>query len=176
MVNKYASFSCQSGDDDDNIECNTNSRYPAYDGSCNNLAYPSRGMGFACHRRLLPPDYADGVVALRASVSGAPLPNPRLLSNELMPEINEIDPELTQLNMQWGQFVVHDTVRTPISLANAPECCPQNLPPGSPPSTPHPECERIEPFPPGDVLTQIFNQTCVRNTRSNSCPRCRLGK
>ncbi|XP_074601170.1 peroxidase-like [Brevipalpus obovatus] len=171
QIDKFAVYSCKNGHDDDEgdmLNCNPKSKYPAYDGSCNNLRRPTEGMAFTCHRRLLPPDYADGILALRASVTGEPLPNPRLISNELLPDINEVDPEITQMAMQWGQLMVHDMVRTPITMSNAPECCP-------PSPQNHPECETISPFPPGDSLTKIFNQTCARNTRSNSCPRCKLG-
>uniref|UniRef100_T1K9D9 Peroxidase n=1 Tax=Tetranychus urticae TaxID=32264 RepID=T1K9D9_TETUR len=168
QVNKFAVNSCGYRKDQLQFGCNPASKFPAYDGSCNNLNKPSLGMAYSCHRRLIPPDYGDGVKSLRLSVSGQPLPNARLISNEILPSVDEVDPELTQMNMQWGQFMVHDMVRTPITLGNTPECCP-------PSTLNHPECVTIAPLPKGDSLTSIFNQTCLRNTRTSPCPKCKLG-
>lgn len=169
QVDKFAVNSCGYRKDQLQFGCNPASKFPAYDGSCNNLIKPTLGMAYSCHRRLIPPDYGDGVKSLRLAASGQPLPNARLISNEILPSINEVDPELTQMNMQWGQFMVHDMVRTPITLGNTPECCP-------PSTLNHPECVTISPLPKGDSLTSIFNQTCLRNTRTSPCPRCKLGK
>jgi len=126
-------------------------------------------MAFTCLERLLPPDYSNGVSDLRNSVQGGPLPNARLISNEVLPPVDEMDRELTQMNMQWGQFMVHDTVKTLVSAANLPDCCPVNPPTFS-------ECNGVSPLPKGDTLFFKFNQTCLRFIRSFNCPRCKLGE
>lgn len=76
-------------------------------------------MSYSCHRRLLPSDYADGVKAIRRSVTGQDLPNSRLLSNVLLPDVPEVNDHLSQMVMQWGQSIVHDQTRTPIALGES---------------------------------------------------------
>ncbi|XP_053203236.1 peroxidase-like [Panonychus citri] len=164
----YLPTSCSPRKDAADLNCDPKSRYASYDGTCNNLDHPTVGMSYSCHRRLLPADYADGVEKLRASVTGEPLPNARLISNVITPDVPATELKLSQMNMQWGQFVVHDLVRTPLVLGNAPLCCP-------PKPSNHPECETIFPFPEGDSLTKRWNQTCQRNVRSTTCPSCKLG-
>lgn len=73
-------------------------------------------MAYTCHRRLLPPDFADGVKAMRRSVTGQELPNARLISNVMLPDVPEVNSHQTQMLMQWGQSIVHDQSRTPITL------------------------------------------------------------
>ncbi|RWS21197.1 Heme peroxidase-like protein, partial [Leptotrombidium deliense] len=82
--------------------------YSSLDGSCNNLKSPIQGKSYTCHRRLLPPDYADGIYKIRESVLGGPLPNARLISNEVLLDVERLDYTVTQMNMQWGQFIIHD--------------------------------------------------------------------
>lgn len=166
---QYSPNSCSKERYSGDIKCLPNTRYPSYDGSCNNLKYPILGMSYTCHRRILPADYADGIEKFRVGVDGEPLPNARLISNVLTPDIPALEDHLTQMNMQWGQLVVHDLVRTPLVLGNAPLCCP-------PKPSNHPECEVIFPFPPGDSMTKRWNQTCQRNVRSTMCPTCGLGE
>lgn len=114
-VARYSPVSCHATDRL-KFNCNFQSRYPAYDGSCNNPKNPRLGMSYSCHRRFLPSDYADGVKAIRRSVTGQDLPNARLLSNVALPDVPEVNDHLTQMVMQWGQSVVHDMSRTPIAL------------------------------------------------------------
>lgn len=166
---QYSPNSCSKERYSGDIKCVPNTRYPSYDGSCNNLKYPILGMSYTCHRRILPADYADGIEKFRVGVDGEPLPNARLISNVLTPDVPILEEHLTQMNMQWGQLVVHDLVRTPLILGNAPLCCP-------PKPSNHPECEVIFPFPPGDSMTKRWNQTCQRNVRSTMCPTCGLGE
>lgn len=45
------------------------------------------------------------------SVTGAELPNPRMLSTRLITRGEQHDPELSLLVMQWGQVVAHDLAR-----------------------------------------------------------------
>nr|CAH0108178.1 unnamed protein product [Daphnia galeata] len=56
-------------------------RYREADGMCNNLENPHWGAVMAPFRRLLPPNFQDGVNAPRVSASGAELPTARLVSS-----------------------------------------------------------------------------------------------
>ena len=64
--------------------CSTTFPYRTYDGTCNNLERPLLGKTNDCQRRLLPADYSDGISALRTAIDGSPLPNPRVLSLDLL--------------------------------------------------------------------------------------------
>ena len=150
------------------IECNPMSKYRTMDGSCNNLARPTWGRANTCHRRLLPPDYADGIEVPRVAHDSSELPNPRLLSTNLLPFIPLADNKLTSLTMAWGQFIVHDVART-LSFAPELECCPPN-------NSEHPECLPIYPLAHDDFLTKVFNQTCINFVRTTVCNSCSLGK
>lgn len=90
------------------------SKYRTADGSCNNLRYPSWGKAFTCFQRLLPPAYADGQSAPRVSITGYPLPNPRVLSQVLHRDLN-YPATYTHMVMQFGQFFAHDITFTPAS-------------------------------------------------------------
>lgn len=166
-VSTYSPVTCQATAQH-KFNCNYNSKYPAYDGSCNNPKNPRIGMSYTCHRRLLPPDFADGVKAIRRSVTGQELPNSRLISNVLLPDVPEFNEQQSQMVMQWGQSIVHDQTRTPITLGNSPLCCP-------PQSHTHPECSVVAPLPEGDSLNKRWNQTCLRQVRSSPCTNCALG-
>ena len=86
-----------------------------------------------------------------------------------MPDITNPDRNMTQMNMQWCQFVVYDITRTPLILANTPNCCPPY------PRT-HPECEAIFLLLKEDTLFKKWNQKYLRNVRSVPCFTCHLSK
>ena len=94
--------------------CDFHSPYRTADGSCNNLKYPHWGAAFTCFTRLLPAAYADGLMVPRISVTGAPLPNPRILSAVLHRDLN-YPATYTHMTMQFGQFFSHDIAFTPSS-------------------------------------------------------------
>lgn len=155
--------------DSHHISCNPNFKYRRIDGKCNNLINANWGSSFHCHRRLLPPDYADGIEKPRISTDGTPLPSPRLITELLMPDLELIDPKLTAMNMIWGQFLVHDVFRTIQYLGLAINCC------QSPNQLVHPECIPITNFPP-DRATIALNQRCINTVRSTACNTCSLGE
>ncbi|XP_054158735.1 peroxidase-like [Oppia nitens] len=158
--------------DSDYVDCHPNDKYRRLDGRCNNPMHANWGSNFHCHRRLLPPDYADGIQAPRRAIDGKELPNPRLLTNILMPDLPLDDPKRTSMHMIWGQFVVHDTFKTIQSLGLAINCC--NPRGGGGSRRPHPECFPIDNIP-TDKLTARFNQRCINFVRSASCNTCHLG-
>ncbi|XP_030378748.1 peroxidase [Scaptodrosophila lebanonensis] len=93
-----------------------NLHYRRIDGACNNLVYPDFGISVSRFLRLLRPKYAD------ATISGAPLPNARLISLSLYGEDTLVDRYRTVAAMQWGQFVAHDI--SMLSTQGAPkDCC-----------------------------------------------------
>jgi peroxidase len=155
--------------DSPHIICDPHIKYSRIDGKCNNLENANWGSSFHCHRRLLPPDYQDGIVRPRASLDGSPLPSPRLITELLMPDLELYDPKRTAMNMIWGQFLVHDVFRTIQYLGLAIDCC------RSPNRFVHPECIPITNFPP-DRATTMFNQRCINTVRSTACNTCSLGK
>ncbi|XP_013100085.2 peroxidase [Stomoxys calcitrans] len=82
--------------------------YRSFDGSCNNLAHPGYGMANSRYGRLLKPRYGDGKYTPTKSVTGAALPNARVLSLSLFGEMTRPDYGRTMMTMQWGQLVGHD--------------------------------------------------------------------
>lgn len=63
----YMPNSCMSRKSIYITEYDLNNPYARFDGACNNLKNPSKGMTYSCHRRLLAADYEDGISTLRAS-------------------------------------------------------------------------------------------------------------
>lgn len=94
--------------------CDPNFPYRHADGRCNNLQHPTWGKANTCFARLLPPDYSDGQSAPRISVTGHPLPNPRILSAIVHRDFN-YPATYTHFVMQYGQFFAHDIAFTPSS-------------------------------------------------------------
>ncbi|GFS20401.1 peroxidasin-like, partial [Elysia marginata] len=69
------------------------------------------------------------------SVSGRPLPSPRVVSRMVHPDV-EIASEFTIMLMQWGQIMDHDMVSTPLPIEDTRDthtCCGPNktLPTGN---------------------------------------------
>nr|UCR61002.1 peroxidase [Aphelinus asychis] len=107
-------------------QCRAKSRYRSYDGSCNNLRSPSWGMANTKYARLAPAIYSDGVHAPPVARSGNQLPNSRMVSFALFPDVDVQDPTWSLVAMQWGQFITHDMAMidgTTQSKAHATQCC-----------------------------------------------------
>ncbi|XP_027203202.2 peroxidase-like [Dermatophagoides pteronyssinus] len=173
--------------------CHPDEPYRRIDGKCNNLMNTNLGSSFHCYRRLLPPDYADGIHRIRLGVDNRPLPSPRLITQLLMPDLDLNDPSLSALHLSWGQVVAHDTYRTIQNLGLAIDCCrlvnpatkaqaassykPSHVfldPAGNKVPIPHPECLPITNFIPNKA-TEMFNQICLNTVRSIACNTCSLG-
>ncbi|XP_060597408.1 thyroid peroxidase-like [Ruditapes philippinarum] len=111
--------------------------------------------------REIPPMYSDGIDAPRRfGVSGEELPSARAISNELHKTDGQSprNDKLTMMVMQWGQFIDHDIVSTPLMKdpigANI-ECCGEG------------NENRTECFPiriPDD--DPFYNRTCMGMVRS----------
>ncbi|XP_074094039.1 uncharacterized protein LOC141524212 [Cotesia typhae] len=137
--------------------CDPTTPYRTFTGHCNNLRNPSLGKSLTTFARLLPPAYEDGVSKPRMiSVTGAPLPNPRIISRTIHPDISNLHNRYTLMVMQFAQFIDHDLTMTPIHKGFAesiPSCrsCDSAR-------TVHPECNPF-PVPPGDHFYPTINET-----------------
>lgn len=91
------------------------STYRSIDGSCNHQTDGSRGVSFTGYKRLLHPEYLDGVQEPRRSVTKKILPSPRLISTSLITASNSDHNQLTLAVMLWSEFVEHDVSHTATS-------------------------------------------------------------
>ena len=97
--------------------CNSDSRFRSLSGVCNNLDKPFLGAAETAFRRLVDPDYADGVSSPRESqIPGFPLPNCRKTSLNLFRDEFRESRRLTHMTMVFGQFLAHD-----VTLGGQPE-------------------------------------------------------
>jgi len=148
-------------------------RYRSVEGICNNLDNPHWGAAMNGHHRFLPPDYADGISAPRASVSGYPLPSPRAISSHLHKDEGFHDHAVTILLVAWGQFIDHDITLTAETkdprTGKTPRCCEGQ-------AASHKNCLAIE-IPVGDHFFKLHNKRCMNFVRNQAGLRagCSLG-
>lgn len=141
----------------DDSPCDPTTPYRTLTGHCNNLRNPTLGQSLTTFARLLPPVYEDGVSKPRvSSINGSPLPNPRVISTVIHPDISNLHNRYTLMVMQFAQFLDHDLTMTPIHKGFAesiPSCrsCDSAR-------TVHPECNPF-PVPPGDHFFPTINET-----------------
>ncbi|CAG2224718.1 PXDN [Mytilus edulis] len=139
--------------------CNRNDRYRTADGSCNNIRNPLWGASITTQARFLPPHTTWGCYHVLKSVTGLPLPSPRMISNALF-NTGTSPPRSTSFTIaltHFGQFIDHDFISTPI-LKDGDEdilCCNGDDP------VFRPECFSFR-TPPGDFAT-----TCMAFVRSD---------
>ncbi|XP_041978546.1 peroxidasin homolog pxn-2 isoform X2 [Aricia agestis] len=142
---------------DDNGSCNPDNPFRTYTGYCNNLRNPNLGKSLTTFARLLPPVYEDGVSRPRInSVTGTPLPTPRVVSTVIHPDISNLHTRYTLMVMQFAQFLDHELTMTPIHKGfheSIPDCRSCDSP-----RTVHPECNPF-PVPRGDHYYPEVNIT-----------------
>jgi len=155
--------------DDQTLPCDHTSKFRTATGWCNNLQNPNYGKSFRANTRLLRPAYEDGLSKPRVtSVKGRPLPSPRLISTNMHNDVSAPHVRYTLMVMQWGQFIDHDLIFTPVnkgfsdSILDCRSC--------DSPQTIHPECFPI-PIPQNDPFFPPINITsgkpfCLPLTRS----------
>ncbi|KAH3858557.1 peroxidasin homolog pxn-2-like [Dreissena polymorpha] len=109
------------------VMCNADDRFRSINGTCNNLNNPTWGMAGAAQRRLLPAAYDDGLNLPRSlGIDGKPLPFARKVSNAVHRGSQQLkSPKLTLQAFQFGQFLDHDLIITPLSNA-VDDCCANN--------------------------------------------------
>ena len=89
-------------------------KYRSMDGSCNNHVHSLWGASLTPLKRLLPPQYENGFNTPIGQdpdklYNGFRKPNARLVSRTLVSDTKvDLDPDLSQMLMQWGQFLDHD--------------------------------------------------------------------
>ncbi|KAG6445361.1 hypothetical protein O3G_MSEX003849 [Manduca sexta] len=142
---------------DDTGSCDADSPFRTYTGYCNNLRNPNLGKSLTTFARLLPPVYEDGVSRPRInSVTGTPLPSPRIISTVIHPDISNLHTRYTLMVMQFAQFLDHELTMTPIHKGfheSIPDCRSCDSP-----RTVHPECNPF-PVPRGDHYYPEVNVT-----------------
>ncbi|CAL4065298.1 unnamed protein product, partial [Meganyctiphanes norvegica] len=153
--------------------------YRTLDGTCNNLDKPAWGAAYRPFARFLPPDYSDGIEALRVSVRAGDLPNPRITSATIHRPLNRPSLKITMMVMQWGQFLDHDLTATAQSRGfnhSVPKCCSEHDGTELPVAFRHPDCLPIN-IPTSDAFFSKWNHTCMEFVRSSPAPRadCALG-
>ena len=104
------------------------------DGTCNNLKNPAFGAAVTPLRRIIVPEYEDGLSQLRGTMQsqdtgllgqGAfspPHPSPRLVSLNVVLDRQVVNDDLAHILMQWGQFIDHDVGISPIVEEECPGC------------------------------------------------------
>ncbi|KAL6262808.1 hypothetical protein P5V15_005598 [Pogonomyrmex californicus] len=142
-------------------------KYRTIDGSCNR---PRRwGASMTPFRRVLPPDYADGIESPRKSRSGKELPSAREVSLKVHKPSASSNPSFTVMLAVFGQFLDHDITATALSLGvngSSIACCLLRKP--------HPECFPVR-LGAGDPIHDLTGKTCMDFVRSAPAPQCKLG-
>ncbi|CAK9300862.1 unnamed protein product [Gordionus sp. m RMFG-2023] len=150
--------------------------YRSPDGSFNNPFDPYKGRSSIPFKRLLPPDFSDGIQLFRLGSDGYPLPDTRTVSllihhlpDSLLPNRHSEFPYLTLLMTQWGQLTIHDLTLTPLSKVPGSKCC-------VPYNADNPSCAII-PLKPDDPFFSRYGKDCMEFTRSSPSFRrdCTLG-
>ena len=98
-------------------ECKVNSKYRTFTAQCNNLRNPTWGMKSRPLRRLLPSTYHDKEGSIKTMGVSGKLLNPRVISKVVHRPGNptkDLSHTHTLTLMQWGQFLAHDLVKTPM--------------------------------------------------------------
>ncbi|XP_046387846.1 uncharacterized protein LOC124157292 [Ischnura elegans] len=151
------------------------SRYRTMDGSCNNLVHPDWGVAMRPLRRVIPPDYSDGVSAPRAAKDGSLLPSARDVSLTVHRPIYRNDPNFTVMLAVWGQFFDHDITATALSKSSdgTPiSCCTEDGKVAS--DNVNPECYPVK-LSPEDPYYADYGMSCMNFVRSAPAPTCNLG-
>ncbi|XP_075976327.1 chorion peroxidase [Anticarsia gemmatalis] len=158
--------------------CDPNSRYRSMGGDCNSLVTPTWGSVHSSFQRLLPPDYSDGIWAMRSASSGLPLPSARQVSSTLLLDGSHPSATHNLLFMQFGQFIAHDTSAGVVFTAgnrSAISCCTASGTP-LPPELQHFACAPIMAATDDPFYSQ-FGQTCMNFVRVQLAPAsdCSVG-
>lgn len=101
-------------------------RYRSAGGTCNNIRNPLLGAAKTPLRRLLPPQYEDGISQLRGTLQSKgrslfhgpfspPVPSARLVSLSVVRDRPILERNISHMLMQWGQFVAHDVGLAPLA-------------------------------------------------------------
>jgi peroxidase len=146
-------------------KCDFNAKYRTVNGTCNNKEHPEEfGVAMRPFRRVLNPDYADGISIPRKSHDGSELPSARQISLEVHRPSYHSDYNFTVMLAVWGQFLDHDITSTALNQGDNGqpiECCNTEVV--------HPECFPV-PIEKGDPYFDDYNVTCLNFVRSIPAP------
>ncbi|CAH2011639.1 unnamed protein product [Acanthoscelides obtectus] len=94
---------------EDSVRSCSKLKYRSYNGYCNNLKVPTRGMAYSYYARLIPSDESRNQSAL---------PLPKMISEKLYPNKPITDKDYSLASMQYGQVVAHDISDRIMPLVN----------------------------------------------------------
>ncbi|XP_030559078.1 chorion peroxidase [Drosophila novamexicana] len=154
------------------LDCDFNERYRRSTGVCNNKKHPrTYGASMVPYRRMVAPDYADGIAAPRAS-HGGQLPPARQVSLGIHRSSYETDTNFTVMLAVFGQFLDHDITATSLTTAQEGEsidCCARSTM-----QQQHPACYPVHILA-DDPYYKQYNLTCMNFVRSAPAPTGRFG-
>ncbi|OQV25948.1 Peroxidase [Hypsibius exemplaris] len=178
MRKGYEYDSCPAPGYDEPVDCHRFIKYRSFDGSCNNLKYPSWGNRTQPYSRITARTYSDGkdmprlFSVVKEYDDKLPLPNPRVLSVMVSQNKPYAHPVANLLMPYFAQIIGHDLTLTPSFQVNnrQPDCCVINS------DCQVPECFQFS-IPPYDPFYSRFNITCHQFARSlpSKDARCRYG-
>ncbi|XP_016959897.1 chorion peroxidase isoform X2 [Drosophila biarmipes] len=122
------------------------------------------------YRRMVSPDYADGIAAPRVSHHGR-LPPARQVSLKIHRSSYETDSNFTVMLAVFGQFMDHDITATSLTTSQEGEsidCCVAAT------REQHPECFPVDILP-DDPYYKQYNISCMNFVRSAPAPTGRFG-
>ncbi|CAF0706986.1 unnamed protein product [Brachionus calyciflorus] len=142
------------------VFCRSNAIYRSIDGSCNNLEHTWYGMTNSPYKRLLPPEYDDGLDApkTKSVLENQTLPNSRLIALTTH-EPNITQSKISNLFLFYGQTIDHDitSIASLLDHNGIPLTCNCDMS--------GPICFNIE-VPPQDIFNR--DQTCFIFPRSSA--------
>ncbi|XP_078581341.1 eosinophil peroxidase-like [Branchiostoma floridae x Branchiostoma japonicum] len=145
----------------------TTPEFRSADGRCNNQRHPLWGSTEQCLKRLLPPQYDDGLMSPRTTGRNlTPLPKVRRVSLVMHEDLRKSSPVNTHMVMQFGQFLDHDFTLTPSFQEEGLDCTCDST---------DERCFNIH-VPSDDP--DFSGRPCLGFSRSRSCPNegCRMGR
>ncbi|KAM7364650.1 peroxidasin homolog pxn-2-like isoform 2-T3 [Cochliomyia hominivorax] len=157
-----------------NIKCDFNAKYRRSSGICNNKNHPRHyGAALIPYRRMVNPDYADGISQPRGVLKNGTnlLPPAREVSLKIYRASYETDSNFTVMLAVFGQFLDHDITATALTSSQEGEsinCCTRRF------NNTHPECYPVTLLP-DDPYYQKFNLSCMNFIRSSPAPTGHFG-
>ncbi|XP_037820761.1 myeloperoxidase isoform X1 [Lucilia sericata] len=156
------------------IICDFNAKYRRSSGICNNKNHPRHyGAALIPYRRMVNPDYADGISQPRGVLKNGTslLPPARQVSLKINRASYETDSNFTVMLAVFGQFLDHDITATSLTSSLEGEsinCC------GQPLNLTHPECFPVTVLP-DDPYYKAYNLSCMNFVRSAPAPTGHFG-
>lgn len=161
-------------DSSSDIICDFNAKYRRSSGICNNKYHPRHyGASLIAYRRMVNPDYSDGISLPRGVLKNRTslLPPARQVSLKIYRASYHTDSNFTVMLAVFGQFLDHDITATSLTSSiegESIDCC---VPPMN---TTHPDCFPVTVLP-DDPYYKTYNLTCMNFVRSAPAPMGHFG-